>query len=330
MNNTQPFLTIGIPTFNRDEKLDRLLYIIIGQIKEENLEGKVQIFVSDNGSNDLTKLIVQKHTNDYEFIRYKQHEFNQGFDFNILSIYKSTSSEYLWLLADDDIPIPGSITKIYNSLLNNLPDILLFSFGQPPKSKKGVFDFDENIYISKNIKESIELVMRWPKVSVYVFKTITLTKQLEDIIHKHNGDGWNHVVIGLTILYSVKPSKVNIISEVLAHCDEDFDMLTWSPKAIEHSYKLALHPLIQDLQPELLKKLKFTAYINAIQFSFAAKIGTLRVQNIKEYDDFIKKIPWKLIYLVKKPKSFIQFILLKMKITNIYPKKKTSKSLQTQ
>lgn len=316
----QPVLTIGIPTFNRANKLDRLLKILSKEIQDYNLGNLVEIFISDNCSSDDTLNIVNSHKANIENLRVDSKKSNVGFDLNILSVYSQSKGQFVWFFADDDIPIEGSINKLLSILNLYNPDVLLFSFGQPPSSKKGVFLFDIPVYFSQIINESIELIMRWPKVSTYVYKRLDFSVNDNKILDCHTGDGWNHVAIGLTILNKISNPLVAIVSEVLAHCDEDFDMLTWSPNAIRNSYKLALHPIIKLNNPSLLGELLVSSYLNSIQFSFAAKIGTLRVQNMKEYDRFISDLPIKLV-LLKYPKSLVQLFFLKFRLTKFYPKK---------
>lgn len=320
-NINERFLTIGIPTYNRGSKLDRLLENLYAQIDREGLSNLVEILVSDNSSTDDTHLVLKKYSATKVNFTYIIQESNVGFDLNVLSIYKKSKWEYVWLLADDDIPVPRALTKIINALKANLPEILMFSFGQPPESKKGVFLFDEPVYLSSTLSESIELLMRWPKISVYVLKCINFTADEDTTIQKHTGDGWNHVILGLTILGSSPNSTVAIISEILAHCDEDFDMLAWTPEAIMKSYKMALHPLVSRINPSMVNQLMTSSYLNSIQFCFAAKVGSLRVLDMNAYDSFIIGLPWKFGYLLKYPKSFAQLLMLKFKLTQLYNSK---------
>lgn len=323
MNNDliKPILSIAIPTYNRSFKLDRLLNLLYNQLSVDELNNFVEIIISDNYSTDNTSEIIEKYRNKFKYFNSFVQKTNLGFDKNILTLYQFNQNRHIWYLADDDLPLLGSIKFICDTILNHDPDILLFSFAQPPTSKKGVFQFEEEVYITNNINQSIEFLLRWPKVSIYVFKSIKLNQNLLDIINFHTGDGWNHVVIGLTILLTNNTPKVAIISNILAKCDDDFDMLTWSPIAIEKSYRLALHPIIQKHNPNLLNELKLKSYLDTIQFCFAAKIGTLRVYNIKDYDLYIKNMPYKVYYLFKNYKSFFQFLLLKTKLTWLYTHK---------
>lgn len=320
-----PFLTVGIPTYNRGRKLDRLLGILCEQIEKEGLSEMVDVLVCDNCSDDETVSVLERYSNTYRNINYIIQDSNLGFDLNVLTVYQKSRTEYVWLFADDDIPVPGALKKIIDVLNANLPEVLLFSFGQPPESKKGVFVFEEPVYVSTNISESIELLMRWPKISVYVLKRTEFTPEHDSIIENHTGDGWNHVILGLTILGLSHNPSVAVLSEILAHCDEDFDMLAWTPDAVMKSYRIAFHPLVARINPTIAKQLLTSSYLNSIQFCFAAKVGSLRVLDMKAYDSFIDNFPWKFAYLIKYPKSLAQLILLKFNLTHLYSTRNPSR-----
>ena len=57
-NISERFLTIGIPTYNRGSKLDRLLGILYQQIDKEGLSNQVEILVRDNFSTDESHLVL--------------------------------------------------------------------------------------------------------------------------------------------------------------------------------------------------------------------------------------------------------------------------------
>lgn len=315
--STRPFLSIGIPTYNRGEKLDRLLSIIAKQIRDESLSEIVEIIVCDNCSQDETEEIVQKYFDSFKHLKYYRQHSNIGFDLNVLSVYNHGTGDYMWLFSDDDIPSDGAIAKIVMALKNNHPDVLLFSFGQPPEATVGAFQFEEPIHITSNLPECLELILRWKKISIYVLKKREFSIEDESIIKMFLGDGWHHVILALTILDSSLTPKVAVISQILARCDADFDMLTWTPEAIYKSHRIADHPFVARISPLISQRLLCDSYLESIQFCYAAKLGTLRVLDIKGYDDFISILPWKINYLIKNPKSLAQFILLKLGLAHL-------------
>jgi glycosyltransferase involved in cell wall biosynthesis len=310
------FLTIVIPTYNRGNKLNRLLNLLFEQISDGKLSDFVNVLVSDNNSTDNTRAICDKFLKNINF-EYFFNSTNIGFDKNIIKSYQSVKSEYVWFFADDDIPKSNSVHTIYKTLKSSLPEILLYSFAQPQHSNIRFFDYPEKVYETKNIKESINLINKFPKISIYILKNdkrILEPRYYESFL----GLGWMHIILSYNVLYFNKESKVSIISQILATCDEDFDKISWDPNIILNGYKIQSHKLIQDYFPELYSQKKRSSYLDSIQFCFAAKTGSLRVENIQEYDMLIRKIPFEFKHLIKNKKSLVQLLILKLKLIKIY------------
>ena len=254
------FLTIVIPTYNRANKLNRLLNLLFEQISDGKLSDFVNVLVSDNNSTDNTRVICDKYSKHINF-EYFFNSTNIGFDKNIIKSYQSVKSEYVWFFADDDIPKANSIHTIYNTLKSTLPEILLYSFGQPQHSNTRFFDYPEKVYETKNIKESINVINQFPKISIYILKNdqrILEPRYYESFL----GLGWMHIILSYNILYLNKKSKVSIISEILATCDEDFDKISWDPKVILNGYKIQSHKLIQDNFPKLYSEKNIFFYLD--------------------------------------------------------------------
>lgn len=318
-NLNHPFLTIGIPTYNGGFKLDRLLKILKSQIDNDNLQDDVEVLICDNGSIDNTREIISKCKIYFKNLRSISHKNNIGFDLNVFSVYNNSYGKYVWLFSDNDIPFEGSILRIINSLTENKLDLLLFSFSQPPGSKTGVFNFKEKLYITNNYSEIIELILRWKKISVYVLKKSNFSLGKNKIVNYFIGQNWFHVVLALTILDDLeKKSSIGIISDILAGCDDDFDKWSFTPDPILNSYRLAYHPLVKEIIPNLAESLEKKSYLESIQFCFAAKRGTLRATNMSSYDNFILKLPFKLFFLILEPKYLLQFILLKFRVVYLF------------
>lgn len=310
------FLSIAIPTYNRSSKLERLLEILFKQIIESSLNEIVELVVTDNSTNKNSFSVCEKYLVHNNF-KYNKNNSNVGFDNNVLLNYNLCSGNYIWFFADDDIPASDSIKTLIELLKNDSPDILLLSFRQPFQSKNTSFNLTEKIYKTGNINESIDLVNHFPKISTYVLKNIDIQNNSE-LIKPFKNLGWMHLILSYSVLYLSKKPLLLVYSEVLASCDVDFDKLDWGPEVILNKYKIENHPLINKFHPYRLENEKRKAYLNSIQFAFAAKTGKLRVKNIMVYDSFISNLPFNYKYLSKNMKSFIQFLLLKMKLTFVY------------
>ena len=114
----KPLLSICIPTLNRGA----LLKIILENLERE-LTGhfdQIEIVVADNASTDNTAEIVQKSSLP---IVYGRQESTVGFARNVLfSTAGLASGEFAWVIGDDDLVLPGGITRVLNSI-HDAPDV---------------------------------------------------------------------------------------------------------------------------------------------------------------------------------------------------------------
>jgi hypothetical protein len=313
MHLNQHILTIAIPTYNRHNKLLRLLDILKDEILRLHLSDVVRIIISDNSDNTITENAISNF--NYEIIDlqfYKQKE-NIGFDGNLLFLYQQCISKYIWFISDDDCPLPDSLSKILSALQTNEPDILLFSFMQPPGSTARQFDFKEDIQVIQEPKLLINTVLKYPKISIYVLKKVDFTESQHQFLTKSIGQGWIFLTLSFSVLELNNNPTIAIISEQLATADEDYKYI-WVPIPFLHMHKIAFHPYIVKYIPELHKKLKIDGYIQCIIFSWALKRGILLLDDMEGLNNFIKKLNWRFPILLTRPKLFFQFVLMKFNL----------------
>ncbi|MEE2662212.1 MAG: glycosyltransferase family 2 protein [Pseudomonadota bacterium] len=110
-----PLLTIAIPTWNRATFLDRCLANLRDELQSVE-PGLVQILISDNGSTDTTRDIVNCHRNNGLKLDYLVSDRNMGSDYNIAKCFDSGNGEFVLVLADDDLFTSGSLTYILQIL----------------------------------------------------------------------------------------------------------------------------------------------------------------------------------------------------------------------
>jgi glycosyltransferase involved in cell wall biosynthesis len=119
---TEPFLTIAIPTYNRAAHLDFLLSVLEQEMR--GMQGRVQLFITDNASTDATPAIVDKYRDRIPELISQRNDVNRGADFNILECYDRPDSAYVWILGDDDAPIRGALPKLVQLLEQHHPDLM--------------------------------------------------------------------------------------------------------------------------------------------------------------------------------------------------------------
>ena len=117
-----PLLTIAIPTFNRAHHLQFLLSKLEQEIS--GLEEDVLILVSDNASTDETPAIVAAYERRLSSLRSRRNATNEGPDNNICACYLLPETPHVWVLGDDDAPLPGMLRLLVNLLRSDSPDIL--------------------------------------------------------------------------------------------------------------------------------------------------------------------------------------------------------------
>lgn len=111
-------LTIAIPTFNRCE----LLRLTLESVLQQRVEC-MEIIVSDNASTDGTENMMIEFCNNYD-IRYIRNESNLGMDNNFLNCLLVARGEYVHMLSDDDILLPGAVEKIMSIIDKESPDYI--------------------------------------------------------------------------------------------------------------------------------------------------------------------------------------------------------------
>ncbi len=115
---TQPYLTFGIPTWNRKAQLEICIRSIAEQIKNVTSH-HIRILVSDDCSTDGTKEMVDGLKMEYPLIigyrcREKRTDYSDAFK----DIFTIHDADWSWTFGDDDILEPTALATI----LKILPD----------------------------------------------------------------------------------------------------------------------------------------------------------------------------------------------------------------
>ena len=96
-------LTIGIPTFNRAQLLDRQLAWLAQAVK--GFESECEIIVSDNCSSDDTPEVVKKWQSVFSdtALKLNRNSENVGAIRNIAYCINEATSKHVWVISDDDV-----------------------------------------------------------------------------------------------------------------------------------------------------------------------------------------------------------------------------------
>ena len=112
-------LAIAIPTFNRPEQINSVLYSIVNQASSM----PVSIYIFDDSDNQSTKNLYDSHWASYSFIKYIKNEAILGHDDNILKCLSFPLEDYVWIVADSRRLIDGMLQYVYSMLTQHDPEI---------------------------------------------------------------------------------------------------------------------------------------------------------------------------------------------------------------
>jgi hypothetical protein len=148
----QPTLSVCVPTFDRAELLALALHSLCSQVGE--LEGVVEIVVSDNCSSDDTADVVARMRESCP-ITYHRNERNIG-QRNLVEVVRHASGEYCWIVGDDDMVARGALPLVVDALRAN-PDVdyFLVNFALRPVSERDRLIRDHDSEFSPSLVDCV-------------------------------------------------------------------------------------------------------------------------------------------------------------------------------
>ena len=313
-----PSLSIVIPTYNRADKLLRLLGNIEAELVNCQMADQVQILVSDNASNDDTQSKVAVFRALYFNLSYFRQESNIGFDGNVRFLYEAAKTDYVWFFSDDDILLPGAISTVLDGLKATEPDVLLFSFIQPPGSKYQTFNLPSRISVVTNPNDIIRYVALYPKVSIYVLRKIELSVEQTMELQPFYENGFFWIDLCYSIIAVREKPKICIISKPLARCDDEFDNIRFGPSVFLRSYTIFNHPFVRAHLPNQAEEARIKSYYDVIQLMFAVKMGSLKSDNHALFEREMKSLSIMPNLLIKSPRAFMQLLAIKLQLIGPY------------
>lgn len=313
-----PSLSIVIPTYNRAAKLLRLLKNIEVELNDFTLRTQVQVLVSDNASSDDTEDKVASFKSEIFKVDYFRQEKNIGFDGNVRFLYESATTDYVWFFSDDDILLPGSIATVMAGLKETTPEVLLFSFIQPPSSKMRTFNQSNPCAVITELTEVIRFVAQYPKVSIYVCRKVEFSENQKEELEPFYENGYYWIDLCYSILAAVSKPRLCIISQPLACCDEEFNNIRFEASVCLERYGIFYHPFVLAYLPNLVNESRRQSYYDVIQLMFAVKMGTITSETPLLFEKEIKVLQFRALPLLMSSRSLVQFMLLKFGLVALY------------
>ena len=115
-------MTIIVPTYNRASSLALLLSTLRSELA--GLESEVTVMVSDNASFDNTSEVTHAMRAEWPELIVRRQLANVGGDENFCSCVDLVTSDYFWILSDDDLPKRGVVRQILSLLRERRPSLL--------------------------------------------------------------------------------------------------------------------------------------------------------------------------------------------------------------
>lgn len=122
----QPLLTVAVPTYNRASFLAELLETLLPQFSGLGADA-AELLISDNCSEDETQATVESFRARGLPYRYLRNAQNIGADGNFLQCVEQARGQYVWVLGDDDLLVPGAIPDLLSLLEQQEVDLVYLS-----------------------------------------------------------------------------------------------------------------------------------------------------------------------------------------------------------
>ena len=309
LQSPTPRLTILIPTFNRADKLARLLQNIDDELARSGLAGRMDVLVSDNASTDSTpQVLATFKPAAYRLSTFRQPE-NVGMDRNMQFLYERATYEYIWFFSDDDILLPGSVAKVLEVLDASSPDVVTCLTRQPPDVLRRPPDFSAPAEILEEPARAVEPLTYW--ISVYILRRVVLDPQEKKALEPFLGTDWWFMALACSILQRSPRLRLGLIPEPLAIFENQYRPVRFPPETWAGYWKVYTHPFIAEHAPHLLKeKQKFT-YSILIYYLFAVQAELIAVDDRQSYDAAVRNLEFRPAWLLVSPKTLLKFLLLK-------------------
>lgn len=115
-------LSICIATYNRAAFIAETLGSILAQITPE-----VELVVVDGASPDRTPEVVAQVAVRHSTLRYYREKVNSGVDGDYDKAVGYARGDYCWLMTDDDVLVPGAVSRVLAALATDPPLVVVNS-----------------------------------------------------------------------------------------------------------------------------------------------------------------------------------------------------------
>lgn len=223
-------LTIAIPTFNRSGILKKKLEFISALKNRDDFI----VIVCDNCSDDDTTNTVELHLGNIKNLKYCRNDSNLGYDANVLTCLKLATTEYVWILSDDDDFFEETPAVIIKYINDYSPDLICLNDGEKDLTLNHITTIDNELIDLKighvNLLTNLSESKRYTYISTFFWLSRLVIKKSSGIdynkLEKYIGSQFIQLAIvneqfntveNIKLLYSDIPLVQNIPHCVFSH-----------------------------------------------------------------------------------------------------------------
>jgi glycosyltransferase involved in cell wall biosynthesis len=173
MRKTSYLITVGVPTRNNLETIERCIKSLIAQSY-----ANIKIAISDNCSSDGSSELLRKQFSSHPNVELVQQELNIGAAANFANLLRNCETEYFMWLGGDDFLSENFIEVNLNFLVSN-PDYIASS-SMPIFKSENLEVLGVSIDLTGDLKSRIENFTRYANRSHNVFYSIFRTEKAKE------------------------------------------------------------------------------------------------------------------------------------------------------
>ncbi|NMP14980.1 glycosyltransferase family 2 protein [Thalassotalea sp. Y01] len=266
-------VSVIVPTYGRAESLKRALESVASQC----YANKEIIVIDDNGLNTDNQLYVAQIVQNVKFnypelnLRYIPHQYNRNGSAARNTGFLASRGEYLCFLDDDDVYLPGRLTKSVEKLESTSTEIGAVYCGYINGNESGR---NKKRYIAGNLSEEI-LLLDYQKHYIH---TNTVTYKRAAVAHLNGFDESyiRHQDLEFNLRF-FQSFKTDVVTEPLVHIrplqvTHENKVYDEAMMAIKHKFLSQFASLIASYGEKVQRKIYLHHWNELIEFSSSKKL----------------------------------------------------------
>ncbi len=272
-NNLLKTFGICIPTYKRPNLLKVCLESIFCQADPS----WISVYVIDDSVSEINKSVIEWSKKSYQNFHFFSNQFNLGIDANIERALNLAGTDYVLVIGEDDILLPGAIEYIKNAINYNNYNYIFANYLYLDNNQSKVIGRSSD---KGGDIDSIDFIERYLWASGFIGSNIFSTKALSASSRRYLGTYFNHVGRLVDSIESVDVVHMSHMPLVGNRAD-DIGSFSWT-----NSYYDVLFGF-ERLMDDLSLSCKFTSSLSMAKMKFRHNFGytsLARVMLMRSYD----------------------------------------------